>query len=335
MSIFALSLFILTFNFSFADTQQQTKEAIQKLEALTKRKCNCQTDLKTGHQTLSQMEKICDSASGPGPSPVTPADALRLYKKILSAYQQFIQGSSELSQRQKEALAQRLQKIPEPHFILCKSTDIHYDNLKNKIEGCVSKEFSAKQIGFILSHELGHAVGPCAYHAGWSPFNLLKLGQSLQYSEPMNYKKSLEEFPLKAMISCQPSEVIQHQLINSVDNRSWNVMCARTKQEELFADLIGSRIYAQILKEEGHLNEKSFFELAKVFCPTKGIIREIRFEKGQSQTKERVDWLEPAGYPSFDLRLDALFEGLKNGNALKEIDQIAIKTGPLQNCYRP
>ncbi len=328
------SLFLFA-GLAFADPKEQLQEASLKMEAATKKQCDCRFDFSSQIETRSSLDKICDAKIKPQTANLDAAKILQLYQKIHAAYVQFLSNSKELSAEQKEALLQRLQKIPQPEIKFCDPMDISYDNLENKISGCISKDQSLLQLGLILSHELGHAIGPCAYHASWSPFKLTKMGNTLSYSKPMDYKSSLNEYPFKKMLSCQPDEITKLQLTNQVRNEAWNVMCARTKQEELFADLIGSSVYADVLKAQGGIESEQFLELAKTLCPSKGPVREVRIENGQSKVTERIDWLEPAGYPQTDIRLTALYQAFSHKTVISpKKDLFFNPSTSLKGCFQ-
>ena len=151
----------------------------------------------------------------------------------------------------------------------------------------------------------------------------------------MDYKSSLNEYPFKKMLSCQPDEITKLQLTNQVRNEAWNVMCARTKQEELFADLIGSSVYADVLKAQGGIESEQFLELAKTLCPSKGPVREVRIENGQSKVTERIDWLEPAGYPQTDIRLTALYQAFSHKTVISpKKDLFFNPSTSLKGCFQ-
>lgn len=155
----------------------------------------------------------------------------------------------------------------------CKDASIHYDAMINTVEGCLNSELEIEQSMFIMAHELSHTVDPCNYHAGESKvsYNPWKFGKVLKYTDPLNYEKSLNEFPLKKIVLCQPVKIREKILLNTSTSERFNSLCGRPLSNEFFADQLGNYLFKQWLRESKVASlEKALQVVPKLFCPHRG-----------------------------------------------------------------
>jgi hypothetical protein len=333
--IFILFIFIKT-QFSFANptVNDVVKNCIEKLNQNSSKQNNCIIKTEPTEKNIElSLEQLCSKKKTTKEYSLKPKEIVSMFKQMREQYFDYLQTTKDLNSEERQIITERLRLIPEPNINICDSSTLHYDNLKNKFDGCLSKNISPLQLGLIFSHEFGHTIGPCAFHAAWSPFKIKKFGKALSYSEPMNYEKSLSEFPIKSLLQCQPKTNTAVQLMNSVGNKSWNVMCAKQKQEELFADLVGSFIYLKYIKSQGNLTEGQFLELANTYCPSKGSVKSLVIEDGVQKITEKLDWIESPTSPEFKLRVSSFYEALTTLKMNNIEFNVIPPTDSLKTCF--
>lgn len=222
----------------------------------------------------------------------------------------------KLFPRQLEALEKRINEIKIDISIAdCKTTTARYDILTNSISGCIpSTGLSFEQAYLILTHEMAHSIDPCSYHAVKSEisFNPTNFGRILKYSKPMNYQQSLKEYPLAKLIACQPHHIQNQILVNDVNDKAWNVFCARPLSVEYFADQVGGYMFRVWSKKQSpEVQKKVKHSVASLFCPTRGKVGKL--VEGKIIFVE--DFIESPSHPNFQDRYD-----LYKNNVLKYIE---------------
>jgi hypothetical protein len=302
-------------------------KATQKLNSVSNTQhpsCGCLTD----SSPLSLVDAICAKPADTSEErAASESEVKSIADQVKQNYFSMLSASTELDKDQKEALRQRLEKIPPIQIKFCDKGDINYDNLSNTFTGCFPQHSSPSQVAMILSHEYAHSIGPCAYHAGWSPSKWGFAGRTLKYSEPMNFQKSLIEYPLRKFLTCQPAEILNLQLANQVSDSRWNSMCAHLKAEEFFADALGFAIFNKLEIE----NPSSFKKNVQAFCPGKGKVGKITEVNGVATTTWVEGWMTDSTHPDFEARY-ALFYAASKA-AKKQTDLGPSPSLDLSACY--